>query len=56
MENLFDFELAVRLEIGAAAPAFPDDVSVAVSQITDCLGASGIDAEHVHSLQLTAFG
>ena len=45
IEDLLDFELAQRLEVGAAATRFGQDPAVGVGQLTDRLGAAGVDAD-----------
>jgi hypothetical protein len=52
MKDLFDFELAVRLEVCTAATSFPDDASACIGEIADGFRASGIDAEDVHGYSL----
>ena len=47
VEDLLDLELARRLQVGAAAAGLGQDVAVLVGQLTDGLGASGVDAEYV---------
>ena len=52
MQYLFDLEFALGLQIGAAAPPFADDLAVAVREVAHRLGATGVDAEHIHDQQL----
>ena len=52
VEHLLDLELAVRLQVGAAAATFADDAAIAIGEVTDGLRASGIDAEHIHDHSL----
>jgi hypothetical protein len=48
MQDLLDLQLAMRLQVGAAAAALADDGAARVGEIAHRLRASGIDAEHVH--------
>ena len=50
MEDLLHFELADGLEVGAAAARFREDVAFLVRQLTDSLGAAGVDAENVNHI------
>ena len=50
MEDLLHFELADGLEVGAAAARFGEDVAFLVRQLTDGLGAAGVDAENVNHI------
>ena len=47
MEDLLDLELADRLQVGAAAARFREDLAVLVRELADRLGAAGVDAENV---------
>lgn len=48
VQDLLDFELAVRLQVRAATAPFPHDAAVRIGEIGDRLGAAGIDSEDVH--------
>lgn len=52
VENLFDFEFAMRLKVGAATPSFSHDRAVGVGEVADRFRASGIDAEDVHTFSI----
>src|SRR5688572_17810169 len=52
VEHLFDFKLAVRLEVRTTATPFTDDATVDVGEITHRFGTTGIDAEDVHAVKL----
>ena len=48
VEDLLDFELAERLEVGAAAARFGEDLAASVGQLADGLGAARVDSENVN--------
>ena len=52
VQDLLDLELAVRLQVGAAAAPFADDAALGVGEIAHGFRASGIDAEHIHGYSL----
>jgi hypothetical protein len=45
----------MRLEVRAIAAALSDDASIGVGEVTDRLGASGIDAEDMHASAYVTF-
>src|SRR4029079_14974287 len=50
VEDLFHFQIADRLEVGAAAARLREDLSPPVRELADGLRAPGVDAEDVHPL------
>ena len=52
VQDLFNLELAFRLQIGRASPAFANDAAVSVGQQRERLGATGVDSEDVHGFSL----
>jgi hypothetical protein len=48
MQDLFDFEFARGLKVGAAAARLREHATVAVGKKAHCLCAASIDAQYVH--------
>ncbi len=49
VQHLLDLEFAVHLEVGAPAPAFPDDPALAVGQQGHGLAPAGVDSQYAAS-------